>query len=101
MINTAATARLAVHTLHLDEQVTWSRPGAMNFINGLTQAMTPGKGTEASLAALKQVALMVRQQALTLTYNDVLMMMAVAFFVALPLTLFLAKPAMGGAVEAH
>jgi DHA2 family multidrug resistance protein len=101
MINTVATSRLAVHTLHLQEQVTWSRPGAMKFIAGLTQAMTPGKGAEAGLAALKQVALMVQQQALTLAYNDVLLLMAGTFFVALPLTFFLAKPSVGAAVEAH
>jgi DHA2 family multidrug resistance protein len=43
---------------------------------------------------------MVQQQALTLAYNDVLLLMAGTFFVALPLTLLLAKPNTG-AVEAH
>ncbi|MDR3537395.1 MAG: DHA2 family efflux MFS transporter permease subunit [Acetobacteraceae bacterium] len=101
LINTVATSRLAVHTLHLQEQVTWSRPGAMQFLDNLTQAMTPAKSAGASLAALKQVALMVQQQALTLTYNDVLLLMAGAFFVALPVTCFLAKPNLGAAAEAH
>jgi DHA2 family multidrug resistance protein len=101
LINTVATSRQAVHTLHLQEQVTWSRPGAMQYLDSMTQAMTPGKAGEASLAALKQVAIMVRQQALTLTYNDVLLLMAAAFFLALPVTLFLAKPNTGGAAEAH
>ena len=63
--------------------------------------MTAAKSGDAHLAALKQVALMVQQQALTLTYNDVLMLMAASFFVALPLTLLLAKPAAGAAAEAH
>ena len=99
-INTFATQRLAVHTLHLDEQVTWARAGAMRFIGGLTQALTAAKGTEAHLAALRQVASMVQQQALTMAYNDVLLLMAGAFLVALPATLFLAKPNTE-AVEAH
>jgi DHA2 family multidrug resistance protein len=101
LINTIATSRLAVHTLHLDEQVTWARPGAMQVMGNMTHAMTPGKGAEAPLAALKQVAMMVQQQALTLTYNDVLLLMAGAFFLAMPVTFFLAKPQIGGAAEAH
>lgn len=51
--------------------------------------------------ALKQAALLVQQQALTLASNDVLRLMAGAFFVALPLTIFLAKPSVGPAVDAH
>lgn len=46
--------------------------------------------------ALKRVAGLVRQQALTLAYNDVLLTMAVAFFCAVPLTLLLAKPSLQG-----
>jgi len=99
-INTFATQRLALHTLHLDEEVTWARAGALRFIGGLTQALTAAKGAEAHLAALREVAAMVQQQALTLAYNDVLLLMAGTFFVALPLTLLLAKPNMGP-VEAH
>ena len=67
----------------------------------MTHMMTAAKSGDAHLAALKQVAMMVEQQALTLTYNDVLLLMAGSFFVALPLTLLLAKPAKGAAVEAH
>jgi DHA2 family multidrug resistance protein len=99
-INTFATQRLAQHTLHLDEQVTWARAGAMRFIDGMTQALTTAKGAEAHLAALRRVAAMVQQQALTLAYNDVLLLMAGAFFIALPLTLLLAKPSTGP-VDAH
>jgi len=40
------------------------------------------------------------QQALTLAYNDVLLLMAGCFLVALPLTLMLAKPT-GTSAEAH
>ncbi len=100
MINTVATSRLAAHTLHLQEQVTWARPGAVGTMNAMTQAMQPDKAGNAALAALKQVALMVQQQALTLAYNDVLLLMAATFIVVLPLTLLLAKPA-SGAAGAH
>jgi DHA2 family multidrug resistance protein len=101
LINTIATSRLAAHGLHLREQVTWARPGAARFVDGLTQALTAAKGEAAHLAALKKIALMVQQQALTLTYNDILLLMAAAFFLAIPLTFFLAKPVGAAAMEAH
>ena len=67
----------------------------------MTQLLTAAKSGDAHLAALKQIAMLVQQQALTLTYNDVLLMMAGCFFAALPLTLLLAKPASGAAAEVH
>jgi DHA2 family multidrug resistance protein len=102
IINTLATMRLAVHTQHLDEAVNWARPGAMNTLDHLTHAMTAGKGEAAHMAAMHRIAEMIAQQALTLTYNDVLLLMAFTFFAALPATLLLAKPAAaGGAAGAH
>ena len=68
----------------------------------MTQALTRGRRAATRIwRRCKQIALMVQQQALTLTYNDVLLLMAGSFFVALPLTLLLAKPASGAAAEAH
>jgi DHA2 family multidrug resistance protein len=101
LINVVATNRLAQHVLHLQEQVTWSRPAATGFIDGLTEALTAAKSGNAHLAALKQVALMVQQQALTLTYNDVFMLMALTFFLAIPATLLLAKPEPNAVADAH
>ena len=102
LINTVATAREAVHTLHLQEQVTWSRPAAMNTYSAMTQAMTPAMGSSAPMAALKQMALMVQRESLTLTYNDVFLLMSLCFAVAVPLTLLLKKPKPAGApAEAH
>ncbi len=100
MINTVATSRLAVHTLHLQEQVTWSRSAATRALDNMTHMLTAAKSGDAHLAALKQVAMLLQHQALTLAYNDVLLLMAGCFFVALPLTLLLAKPA-GTAAAAH
>jgi DHA2 family multidrug resistance protein len=102
LINTIATSRAAIHTQHLDEQITWARPAAANMVNEMTWALTPGLGGNAQLAALKRMAMMVQREALTLSYNDVLLLMAAAFFCAIPLTLLLAKPApVGGGGGAH
>ena len=101
LINVVATSRAAVHTQHLDELVTWSRPGAANTVQQMTWAMQPAMNGQANQAALARIAAMVRREALTLTYNDVLMLMAVAFFLALPLTLLLKRPRLAPAAGAH
>ena len=101
MINTVATARQAVHTVHLQEQVTWSRTAATGMIDTMTRAMQPGLESQAHLAALQRVALMVRREALTLTYNDVFLLMSLSFLLAIPLTLLLKKPKPIAPVEAH
>ena len=45
---------------------------------------------------------MVQQQAMTLAYNDVLLVMSAVFLLALPFTLLLAKPKpMGAGGGAH
>lgn len=91
-INTVATSRLHLHTLHLQEQVTWARPAAQNMLTQMTWALTPALNGNAQLGALRRIGLMVQREALTLTYNDVLLMMALAFFLAIPVTLLLARP---------
>jgi DHA2 family multidrug resistance protein len=92
MIGTIATTRTTIHAEHLREQVTWSRPAAANLYQNMTQALMASRGPEAQFVALKKMALMVQREAFTLAYNDVLLLMALCFFVAVPLTFLLAKP---------
>ncbi len=96
LINTVATARTAVHAEHLSEQVTWARPGAVNIYQNMTWAMQRGMNGQASLGALKQIALMVQREAMTLSFNDVFLLMALAFFLAIPLTFVTKRPRMAG-----
>jgi MFS transporter, DHA2 family, multidrug resistance protein len=102
LINYLATTRYAAHALHLSEQVNWARPGATRMLGAMTRAMTPVQEQAAQLSALKRISLLVRREALTLSYNDVLLLMALVFLLALPLTLLLQRPAgIGQAAEAH
>ncbi len=101
-ISTLTTSRMALHRQHLDEAVTWARPAVSRMLDGMTAALTPRLGDAAGLGALKQVAMLVEREAMALTYNDVLLLMSLAFFLATPLTLFLARPAMApDGVAAH
>jgi MFS transporter, DHA2 family, multidrug resistance protein len=101
VINTVITTRMAVHGESLRDQVTWSRPAATEMLDNLASRMNSVSPDAANLMALKRIAALVQQQALTLTYNDVFMLMAVVFFLAVPMTLLLKKvsvqqPAGGG-----
>jgi DHA2 family multidrug resistance protein len=100
MIDTVATSRLASHTQRLQEQVTWTRPAALRAMDNMTHVLGATNAGNAHLAALKRIAGMVHQQALALTYNDVLQLMAGCFFLALPLTLMLSRPS-EAVVETH
>jgi DHA2 family multidrug resistance protein len=102
VITTVVTARSAIHTQHLDEQVTWARPAASNAMQMMTMALQPNLGPQANLAALYKMSQMVQREALTLTYNDVFIMMSFSFFLAIPLTLLLKKPRQAkGPSEVH
>ncbi len=102
LINYIATTRFAAHSLHLSEQVNWARPAATRMLGAMTQALTPVQGEAAHLTALKRIAGLVHREALTLTYNDVLILMSLVFLLALPLTLLLKRPTQpGAAAEAH
>jgi DHA2 family multidrug resistance protein len=89
VINTVITTRMAVHGEALREQVTWARPAATEMLDNLAARLSSVSPDAAQLMALKKIAALVDQQALTLSYNDVFMAMGVAFFVALPMTLLL------------
>ena len=95
-LGTLATTRTAVHSLHLHEQVGWGRPAATMALTHMTQLLTAAKEGAAHLAGLRRLALLVEREAITLAYNDVLLVMACGFFAALPLTFLLAKPRMAG-----
>ncbi len=97
VLGTLTTTRTAVHSLHLHEEAGWGRANVPAAMTHLTQLLTPAKEGMAGLAALRRLALLVQQQALTLAYNDVLLVLGLCFFAALPATLFLVRPRAMGA----
>jgi len=102
LINTMATDRSAAHRLHLGEAVNSGRPEAAAAVQRMSDALAARLGENADLAALARVRAMVQREALVLAYNDVLMVMAALFLLAVPLVLLLAKPrAEAGAGGGH
>lgn len=96
MIATMVIDRGYLHRAHLDEMVTWSRPGVIETLHDIAAGLTPQLGTAADLASLRIAAQEVATQALVMAYNDALMMIAFICFAAIPLTAILAKPRLAG-----
>ncbi|GGC57148.1 DHA2 family efflux MFS transporter permease subunit [Chelatococcus reniformis] len=70
LINTLLNARIDLHLARLIERASWDRTVVHETLDTLALALAP-LGSDASNAALKQVALMVRQQATVMAFADV------------------------------
>ena len=101
MINTLVVDRSAAHRTHLAEGLNWARSGVSSGVDSISAGLAAGLGDAADLAALKRVAGLLGREATILAYNDVLVVIAALFFLALPLVLFVRPPRPGGGGGAH
>ena len=101
LINTALNWRWDLHLQRLRDQITWSRYRALETLDTLQGAFSR-LGSDAERAALKQMSLIVRQQALVLSFGDVFLVLT-GLFIGMTALLFLVKkPSMAAApAEAH
>ena len=91
LINTTLDKRMDLHLQRLRELIVWGREVAELTINQMTLAMAT-RGSDAALAATKQVALMVRRQSMVLALADVFLALTAVFFGALIFTVFMRRP---------
>ena len=102
LINTLVQDRSYLHRVQLGEQVGWARQGATNFLDTMSGALAQRLDTvDADAAALRRIYALVQREALIMAYNDVLLLMAAVFLLAIPLVLLLRKPKAGGGGDAH
>lgn len=78
LINTVLNHRTDLHLQRLHDQVAWGRAPAEEALAALTTGLSQ-LGSTADQAALKQLALIVRQQALVLAFADVFLVMTGLF----------------------
>ncbi len=100
-INTVLTERQQFHWNRLAADVNLGRPGVQGFLDTLSgrlQGLIPGNP---AVAAMKQLAGIVQREAVVLTFDDVLLLMAAVFGVALLLMPLVRKPQLAGPVDAH
>ncbi len=101
LINTMIDKRMDLHLERLRERVTWGRVVADERFAGMTAALA-ARGSDAELAATKELALMVRRQAEVMALADVFLALTVIFMACVGLAAFMRKPvAMGGGGGGH
>jgi DHA2 family multidrug resistance protein len=100
VINTQLNDRLDLHLARLHEAVNWSRGVATETLAGIASRFT---GSDADTMALKQVAGLVRQQAVVMSFADVFLMLTVLFVVLAAMGVMMKKPqaAAGGGGGGH
>ena len=95
VINTIINDRWDLHLQRLHESVAWGHEQAEQTLDNLSQAFA-GMGSDASLAATKQLALMVRSQALVMSLSDVFLALGLLFIALVFATPLMQRPARRG-----
>jgi MFS transporter, DHA2 family, multidrug resistance protein len=91
IINTLLNKRLDLHLARLHEQVAWGRATAEDTLAKMTQQMARF-GSDASLAATKKLAQLVRTQATVMAIADVFMALTVLFLAIALLAPIMRRP---------
>ena len=101
LINTTLDKRMDLHLERLRESVVWGRSAVDETLASMTAALA-SRGSDAGLAATRQLALMVRQQAEVLALGDVFLSLTVIFLSLVVLAAFMRRPQpMGAGAGGH
>ena len=95
IINTILDKRMDLHLARLHDSVTWGRNVAVETMTDLTNALA-ARGSDAALAATKQLSLMVRRQAEVMALADVFLVLTVIYLGTIWLALLMRRPQMAG-----
>ena len=95
LINTLLDKRMDLHLERLRESVTWGRRVADDTLASMTAALA-ARGSDAGLAATRQLALMVRRQAEVMALSDVFLALTVVFLGCVGLAALMRRPAAAG-----
>jgi MFS transporter, DHA2 family, multidrug resistance protein len=100
VINTILDKRMDLHLERLRESVIWGRNVAEETMTDMTGALA-ARGSDAALAATKQMALMVRRQAEVMALSDVFLSVMAIFVGALWLSALMRRPQAAGGGGGH
>src|SRR6266404_4201372 len=91
-ISTILNDRLHFHWNRLIENINPARPAVQQFLEAQTSRLDGLVPGDSSRAAFKLLANLVQREALVLTYNDVLMLLGVAFVIGLLIMPLVGRP---------
>ncbi len=100
LINTLLDKRMDLHLERLRESVIWGRRVAEDTLANMTAAMA-ARGSDAQLAATRQLALIVRRQAEVLALADVFLVLTVLFLGCVGLATLMRRPVAAGGGGGH
>jgi DHA2 family multidrug resistance protein len=100
-INTVITERQQFHWNRLATSINPGRGSVQHFLDTVSTHVAGLLPGDPDKAAMKQLAQIVYREATVLTLNDVLLLMAGVFALALMLMPLVRKPQAAGAVEVH
>jgi DHA2 family multidrug resistance protein len=93
VINTLIDQRMAVHVTGLSSYLIPSRPEVVDYLAQTTAKYQDIVGDQAGQLAMSILSRQVHLQALTLSFNDILKMLAILMFAAAFIVFFVKKPA--------
>lgn len=96
VINTILTQRQDLHYARLAEHIEWGNPEAVDRLNNMT-ANFNAYGLDGATAAVKQLAQMVQQQAVIMSFIDVFLILTALFLAMIFGVLMIKKPEGAGA----
>jgi DHA2 family multidrug resistance protein len=100
-INTLLNARWDLHIARLHESVSWGRTAPEEMLQRLTQGFA-SLGSDAALAATKQLSLIARREALVMAMGDVFAVLTLLFFALVVMVPMMRRPSQPGrAADAH
>jgi MFS transporter, DHA2 family, multidrug resistance protein len=94
LINTLLNKRMDLHLERLREQVTWGRVAAEERLADMTAALS-ARGSDAALAATRQLQLIVRRQAEVMALADVFLALTVIFIGCVGFAALMRRPGGG------
>jgi MFS transporter, DHA2 family, multidrug resistance protein len=100
VINTMLDNRMDLHIERLRESVTWGRQVAVDTLSNMTAALA-ARGSDAELAATRQLQLIVRRQAEVLALSDIFLALTVIFLACVGLAALMRRPGAPGGVGGH
>ncbi|APG85932.1 DHA2 family efflux MFS transporter permease subunit [Sinorhizobium americanum] len=91
IINTILTQRQDLHYARLAEHIQWGNPEAVDRLNNMASNFD-AYGLDGATAAVKQLAQMVQQQAVIMSFIDVFLILTVLFLAMVLGVLMIKKP---------
>jgi DHA2 family multidrug resistance protein len=91
LINTLLDKRMDLHLEMLRESVNWGRQVATDTLASMTAALA-ARGSDAELAATRNLALIVRRQAEVMALSDVFLALTVVFLACVGLATVMRRP---------